>query len=361
MLKIATMNLIIPAAGKSTRFPGMKPKWMLTHPNGNIMLTEAIRRFNTAKFKKIFLVILKDHVKKYNCLGGIVKAFDNIGIANKLEIIVLDKETKNQPETVALAIKKEKISGPIFIKDSDNQFECDINPMNGVVVFDLNKMSHVNRPANKSYVMLDDNGIINNIVEKQIISSSFCAGGYLFNSSDDFLNIFKELKDNEGLYISHIIYKMILNGSIFRPISASSYEDWGTLQDWNAYKNCFSTIFIDLDGTLLENAGEYFGLKWGEASAIKENVAIINELYESGRVKIIITTSRKGSYRRATIKQLKREGIKYHDVIFDLFHGKRIVVNDYANSNPYKSCDAINIKRNSNELREMIKDSLSQM
>lgn len=40
------MNLIIPAAGKSSRFPGVRPKWMLVHPNGNLMLIEAIRGLN---------------------------------------------------------------------------------------------------------------------------------------------------------------------------------------------------------------------------------------------------------------------------------------------------------------------------
>ena len=33
-----------------------------------------------------------------------------------------------------------------------------------------------------------------------------------------------------------------------------------------------------------------------------------------------------------------------------LNHSKRIIINDYANSNPYPSCDSINIKRNSDSL-----------
>ena len=31
------MNLILPVAGMSSRFPGVKPKWLLTHPNGNLL------------------------------------------------------------------------------------------------------------------------------------------------------------------------------------------------------------------------------------------------------------------------------------------------------------------------------------
>ncbi|MDP2641553.1 MAG: hypothetical protein Q8P39_03470 [Candidatus Yanofskybacteria bacterium] len=352
------MNLIIPAAGKSTRFPGLKPKWMLTHPNGNIMVTEGIRELNLEKIESIFLVILREHVEKYKCVEGIKKAFSDIGVSDTLKIVILNEETRNQPETVARAIEMEQISGPIFIKDTDSGFKCIVEPGNAVAIYDLNKMSRVNDPANKSYVMLDDNGLVSNIVEKQIISPLFCVGGYSFARSEEYMETFYKLKEHENLYVSHIIYQMILEGNVFQPIFVNSYRDWGTLHDWNQYKSRYSTIFIDLDGTLLKNSGEYFEPKWGETSAIRENVDAVNALYDSGRVKIIIMTSRREAYRDLTLQQLKREDIKYHDIIFDLFHGKRIIINDYADSNPYKSCDAINIKRDSDELKRMLQDSL---
>ena len=39
-------SLIVTAAGLSTRFEGLKPKWMLTHPNGKWMLVEALKDFD---------------------------------------------------------------------------------------------------------------------------------------------------------------------------------------------------------------------------------------------------------------------------------------------------------------------------
>ena len=47
-------NLIITAAGLSTRFEGLKPKWMLTHPKGNWMIVEALKNFD---FDNALLVI----------------------------------------------------------------------------------------------------------------------------------------------------------------------------------------------------------------------------------------------------------------------------------------------------------------
>jgi len=351
------MNLIIPAAGRSTRFPGVRPKWMLTHPNGNLMITEAIRNLNLEQVSNIFVVILEEHANMYHCIDGLKQAFQNIGTGDKLKIVILPEPTKSQPETVARAIEQAQIVGPILIKDSDNTFRCTVEPKNAVAIFDLNKMKRVN-PSNKSYVTLDDNGFINNIVEKQVISSFFSVGGYSFASSGEYRRFYEKLKDRENLYISHIIYEMMLNEIAFEPIHVAEYEDWGTLHDWDTYKRRFSTIFIDLDGILVQNSGEYFEPFWGTTGAIRENVEVVNALYDSGKVKIVITTTRKEKYRDVTIEQLKREGIKYHTIIFDLPHSKRVIINDYAKSNPYKSCDAINIKRNSADLKEMLEESL---
>ena len=49
-------NLIVPMAGKFSRYGGLRPKWMLTHPKNNrFMVTEAISGLNLDLFDKIFL------------------------------------------------------------------------------------------------------------------------------------------------------------------------------------------------------------------------------------------------------------------------------------------------------------------
>ena len=64
------MNLIIPMAGKSTRFPELRPKWMLTHPNGNFMALESILGFDLSLFNNIYFVYLKEHEEKYHFRKG---------------------------------------------------------------------------------------------------------------------------------------------------------------------------------------------------------------------------------------------------------------------------------------------------
>jgi cupin superfamily acireductone dioxygenase involved in methionine salvage len=111
---------------------------------------------------------------------------------------------------------------------------------------------------------------------------------------------------------------------------------------------------VDLDGTLIRDSGEYFEPVWGKTDGIKENIQAINRLYDGGKVQIIVTTSRKEEARQLTIQQLEREGLRYHQIVFGLNHGKRIVVNDYSRSNPFKSCDSVNIAHDSAELDEML-------
>ena len=61
------MHLIVPAAGKSSRFPGMRPKWLLTHPEGNLMVVESLLGLEMSSIEKIHLVVLREHLKKYKC------------------------------------------------------------------------------------------------------------------------------------------------------------------------------------------------------------------------------------------------------------------------------------------------------
>jgi hypothetical protein len=83
--------------------------------------------------------------------------------------------------------------------------------------------------------------------------------------------------------------------------------DWGTIREWDAYKRQYSTLFVDLDGTLVVNAGRHSQPGWGETEGIAENVAAINALYDTGKVQIVITTSRDPGVRATTLAQLELE------------------------------------------------------
>lgn len=348
------MKLIMPVAGASTRFAGMKPKWLLTHPDGNLMFFKALEGLNLDVVDEVVFICRDDHREQYRVDYIIERQLVAGGFPLSWRLIAVPP-TVSQPETVARGIRAGGIEGPIFVKDSDNHFKGDVRPGNIVSTMDLNRLTYIDA-ANKSYVELDAEERVTNIVEKRVISNTFCVGGYGFADARLFVEYFDRLVNDGALYVSHVIYEMLMDGHTFHSMPVDDFLDWGTLREWNRYKRQYGAIFLDLDGTVVENSGEFFEPYWGTTAAIAENVAAVNALFDSGKVRIIVTTSRKSSYEEQTRAQLARIGLRYHDIIFGVPHAKRVVVNDFSRTNPYQSAEAINLPRNAAILDQMLSD-----
>ena len=58
-------TLIIPCAGKSSRFTTELPKWLLEHPSGNLMVFESIQGLPLSTFDRIIIVALKRHLTQF--------------------------------------------------------------------------------------------------------------------------------------------------------------------------------------------------------------------------------------------------------------------------------------------------------
>ena len=141
-------------------------------------------------------------------------------------VTILDNPTSSQAETVAQAIRINNIEGVVFIKDADCYFSTDeILPQNGVAIYALENLPIVD-PQHKSYVAVDDMFYVTNIIEKRVVSHFFSAGGYCFEDAGEFCRYYDKLKDYTPLYLSHIIYSMLLDKKIFRPIEIDDYKDW---------------------------------------------------------------------------------------------------------------------------------------
>lgn len=348
-------NLIVPMMGKSTRFPNLRPKWMLTHPFGNFMVVEGLRGLPLEDFDVVYFVVSTEHQREYAFEAALREQVKQLCSTIKIEFVYLDKETGSQPETVYTAIQLKKISGPILIKDSDNFFRVQLHDtLNYVCYSDLNDATPLNA-RNKSYIQFDVNKYVSNIVEKKIISSTFSVGGYGFESAETFCSYYERLANyGSELYTSHIIFEMLLDKHKFSGLRTTDYEDWGTLEDWNRYKKTFKTLFIDLDGTLLTNTSPTTKPLMGTGQPLHENISRLQKLYSTGRVKIIITTARPVNYKLVTEYELRQHQIPYDELLMGLPHSERVIINDFADSNPYPSCSAINLKRNSDGLKEYL-------
>ena len=147
-------SLVVPMAGRSTRFPKLRPKWMLSHPMTNrMMVTEAISGLNLDFFDNIYFLCLQEHEDKYSFMKGFVAELDDAGLRAKSNIVLLPEQTDSQSETVYTFLSGYDLDGFIFIKDSDGFYKCDVEERNQVAYFDLNDMDDINART-KSYVCL---------------------------------------------------------------------------------------------------------------------------------------------------------------------------------------------------------------
>lgn len=355
-----TKNLIIPVAGKSSRYPGMRPKWLLTMPDGKLMIEKSVTLFDLKKFDRVIIIALTEHVKKFTSRQTLVKLFKK-NISKKVELIELNKETSCQAETVLNGILKAKLKGGIFIKDVDNIFSQKIikKPINQISTINSKKIDLLDAKS-KSYVDFDKMGKVINIVEKKVISDYFCCGAYEFKCSDEFIKYSKKcLKKSKNVFISNVIFSMILDNNYFSYSEAENYIDWGTLREFRNFQNKFYTLFCDFDGCLVEN-GSKFSKNPYRTNPITENLECLRNLQKILDIELIITTSRPKSENIYIRKILKNFKIKYKTIITDLMHSKRILINDFAISNTYPSSMSINIPRNSNGLSLILESVLKK-
>ena len=317
-----------------------------------MMVTEAISGLNLDFFDNIYFLCLQEHEDKYSFMKGFVAELDDAGLRAKSNIVLLPEQTDSQSETVYTFLSGYELDGFIFIKDSDGFYRCDVEERNQVAYFDLNDMDDINART-KSYVDLDVNDVVTNIVEKKVISSTFSSGGYGFADAKEFCKTFEKLQDMDGeCYISHIIFEMMLSGSTFYGTKTTDFKDWGTLDAWNKYKSQYKCLFVDIDGTLITNSSHHFPPYIGSGEPIENNIDFLAELHEQGKTKIILTTSRPEKYRQLTIMELQTKGVPYDELVMSLPHCQRVIINDFARSNPYPSCKSINIPRNTDDLKE---------
>ena len=105
------------------------------------------------------------------------------------------------------------------------------------------------------------------------------------------------------------------------------------------------TIFLDIDGTLIEHSESISDQLTGEPKILEGTLDTLMEWDRNG-YNIILTTGRRESARRVTEEQLSNLGIYYDQLIMGIGGGIRVIVNDRKKDNEYDTAIAINLKRN---------------
>ena len=341
-------TLLVPAAGRSSRYPDLRPKWVLTHPTGKLMIDMVLEAMDYRQFDRTVITVIKKHCEQHHVDVMLRQIF-----GNSIDILVLENETSSAAETVFQSIFEAEIEGDVIIKDSDCIVRTAVpNRSNFIVGLSINENSPVDRIQSKSFIVKDDNDVILDIVEKDVVSNVICVGVYAANARQ-FADAYAEIRQSDviqrvgELYVSHVMsYLMLQKKILFHYIEADDFVDWGTLEDW--FKECgrHKTYLFDIDGVILRNYGKYGEKNWENTfEPIMENVRVVKRLSDEGH-EIVFMTSRTEEFLVKFRQFLVEQEIRCKTIVTGCFHGKRIIINDFAPSNPFPSCEAVSIRRN---------------
>jgi hypothetical protein len=237
----------------------------------------------------------------------------------------------------------------MLVKDCDNFFKHEVNTSgNYVCVSHIGDHDVLKKLSAKSFVISNEQGIITSIIEKQVVSDTFCVGGYKFESAELFASTFESISMDREIFVSDVIQQLLHNGHVVSEKSVTDYIDVGTADDWFEFNNK-PTYFCDIDGTIIKSKDHGSD----RVEPLEENVKVLKKELSRG-CKIIFCTARGSNVRDQTRKILDDLGFGNCELIMEVHHAGRVLINDFANSNPYPTASAINLQRDSDNLKDFI-------
>ena len=223
-------NLMVPMV--TNQLKGFPIEYQYNN-EGVMKCVEAISGLPLKQFTDIYFIISKQADIEWHLETKIrwdlcrLLHKDKLDSNTNIKFIKLENQTKSQVETIYNAIIQSHIEGSIFIKDADNSFTLNKIPFcNSVCIYSIEDCK-VFEPQHKSYVSIDDNMLITNIIEKRVVSKYFNCGGYSFKDANCFIEAYDHFKDYDHVYLSHLIYYLMLVKKIlFTPEIATNYNDF---------------------------------------------------------------------------------------------------------------------------------------
>ena len=182
------MAVIIPCAGRSSRYPNTRPKYLLTLPNHECFFE---RVYNSYPDDEVHIIILKEHEELYSAQTAIHKSTNAV-------VHMLEKPTSGPAETVYEIAKN--LDTNIFIRDCDSFFNSETPTENTVCTVNLSENPDIRRIPEKSFAIVNEQDILVDIVEKQVCSNNICVGGYSFVSSKEYCETFESIESEKEIF-----------------------------------------------------------------------------------------------------------------------------------------------------------------
>ena len=319
------MAVIIPCAGKSSRYSTYLPKYMLQYDNNLKFYEKIIEPY--IDHEEIFFIIPSSHEKKYGSISEIKLRFKK----NKnVNVFKINRQTSGPAETINELAKK--INTNIFIKDCDSFFNISLKKENSIAIVNLKKYPFIKNIVSKSFALFDKQFLLKDITEKEITSNYICCGGYSFQNSKEYNFYYEKLKKNSNIkeiFVSHIVKSMLINNKVFKAISVKSYIDLGTDNEYLDFLNQQNNLFIKLEGTIFKSVYEDYGDRsFGSLKPIKKNVNLILKNSNS-KQKIIFFTSFDKKFKNDLKNKLSNLNFNNFEIITNLNLGPSNIITNF--------------------------------
>lgn len=248
-------TLIIPCLGR--KLMNGKPQYLLRHPNGKLLIERCFEGIFPDDYQKIYIAVLQSDIRKFAADTQILNALSQ---KYSVDIIAFPEMTSGPAETVYEVLKQKRVTGPVVVKDSDNYLRIATQQIgNFIAGLDLNEWDRdVHNLRNKSFLILNEQKNVLDIIEKKIRSDVISLGMYGFRKAENFIRAYERLSDGSypisKLYVSHIISYLIgYSGKVFRYIPVTEYENWGDERLWQDLQRDYTLYFVDLDHIIGES------------------------------------------------------------------------------------------------------------
>jgi len=219
------MNILIPIAGRGSRFLAEKdknPEYGKAKPiiniAGHAMVKWAISSLPLESEDKLIFLVLKEHIETQN----IDKTLRDI-FGESINIIVVDKVTEGAACTALLAKEYINNDEPLIITDSDHYIDGKTHFEEIKRYKDVDGMIPVFYGNNNkwSFSKTDEEGYVVEVAEKVQISRDANIGAYYFKKGRDFVWAAEEMieeddRTNNEFYVAPVYNYMIRRGKKIR-------------------------------------------------------------------------------------------------------------------------------------------------
>lgn len=211
------LNIVLPIAGRGSRFAkeGYKLPKPLIPIHGVPMIEVVVRNIKPAIPHHFTFVALKEHLD----FLGMGETLNRI--APGCSIIPVTHVTEGAACTVLLAKDIINNDDSLMLVNSDQWVDIDINEylaqmeelkLDGLV------MTMSSNDSKWSYVGFDEEGGVNRIIEKEVISNEATVGIYNFKRGKDFVSaaeemIAKDLRVNGEFYVAPVYNILLKQGA----------------------------------------------------------------------------------------------------------------------------------------------------